>query len=281
MLRRSLLLILLLSACLSAQMPKGIYAWWGRPEIIKDLNLTAAQRQQIRATVQQYRAHLLNVRSEVDHADQELAEQFDREPIDPNKANEAIERLVDARSDLTRTLTQLSLKLRLVLTEQQWQELQRRRPGQAPADATARSAGAKIIRTSRRPLLQPRSVHLIDFRRQHEVALGQSANLVRVDLHVHLAPGQAQIRMVAFLFSHRAHAIHKIEPRFEIGERKTFRDVVLLDDLPVGQLFGKRRQLRALQRRNAAAARHAMFLGKLRHGYEVQSLQRPRMTTSQ
>ena len=49
-------------------------------------------------------------------------------PVDPAKTNEAIERLVDARSDLTRTLTQLSLKLRLILSEEQWQELQRRRP---------------------------------------------------------------------------------------------------------------------------------------------------------
>jgi Spy/CpxP family protein refolding chaperone len=130
MTRRLIVLILILSGCSFAQMPKGIYAWWNRPEIAKDLNLTPAQRQQIRATVQQYRAHLLNVRSEVNRAEQELADQFNREPIDPAKTNEAIERLVDARSDLTRTITQLSLKLRLVLTEQQWQELQRRRPGQ-------------------------------------------------------------------------------------------------------------------------------------------------------
>jgi Spy/CpxP family protein refolding chaperone len=128
-LRRAIGLLLILSGCSLAQMPKGIYAWWNRPEIAKDLNLTPAQRQQIRATVQQYRAHLLNVRSEVNRAEQELADQFNREPIDPAKTNEAIERLVDARSDLTRTITQLSLKLRLVLTEQQWQELQRRRPG--------------------------------------------------------------------------------------------------------------------------------------------------------
>jgi Spy/CpxP family protein refolding chaperone len=126
---RSILLILILSGSSFAQLPKGIYAWWNRPEIAKDLNLTTAQRQQIRATVQQYRPHLLNVRSEVNRAEQELADQFNREPVDMAKANEAIERLVDARSDLTRTITQLSLKLRLVLSEQQWQELQRRRPG--------------------------------------------------------------------------------------------------------------------------------------------------------
>lgn len=125
---RLLALMLLLSATLCAQLPRGIYAWWSRPEIARDLNLSPAQRAEIRAAVQQYRPHLLNVRAEVNQAEQALAEQFDRNPVDPGKTKEAIERLVDARSDLTRTLTELSLKLRLVLTERQWQELQRRRP---------------------------------------------------------------------------------------------------------------------------------------------------------
>jgi Spy/CpxP family protein refolding chaperone len=126
--RRLLILVLVLAGGLCAQMPRGIYAWWSRPQIARDLNLSPAQREQIRASVQQFRPHLLNVRAAVNQAEQALADQFDRSPVDPAKTNEAIERLVDARSDLTRTLTRLSLKLRLVLTEQQWQELQRRRP---------------------------------------------------------------------------------------------------------------------------------------------------------
>jgi Spy/CpxP family protein refolding chaperone len=128
--QRLLALTLLFIGSLHAQMPRGIYAWWSRPQIARDLNLSPSQREQIRATVQQYRPHLMNVRQAVNQAEQALAEQFDRNPVNPGKTNEAIERLVDARSDLTRTLTQLSLKLRLVLTEQQWQELQRRRPNQ-------------------------------------------------------------------------------------------------------------------------------------------------------
>ncbi|HTC88343.1 MAG TPA: periplasmic heavy metal sensor [Bryobacteraceae bacterium] len=126
--RRLLALMLFCAAGLCAQMPRGIYAWWSKPEIARDLNLSPAQRQQIRATVQQFRPHLLNVRVSVNQAEEALAEEFNRNPVDPGKTNDAIERLVDARSDLTRTLTQLSLKLRLVLSEQQWQELQRRRP---------------------------------------------------------------------------------------------------------------------------------------------------------
>jgi Spy/CpxP family protein refolding chaperone len=138
--KRSLVLAMLVGGSLFAQMPKGIYAWWSRPQIARDLNLSAAQREQIRGTVQQYRPHLLNVRVAVNQAEQALADQFNSDPVNPAKTNEAIERLVDARSDLTRTLTQLSLKLRLVLTEQQWQELQRRRPvpggnAEPPAEA--------------------------------------------------------------------------------------------------------------------------------------------------
>jgi Spy/CpxP family protein refolding chaperone len=136
---RPILLALLLASGLWAQMPRGIYAWWSRPQIARDLNLSPPQREQIRATVQQFRPHLLNVRAAVNQAEQALAYQFNRNPVDPAKTNEAIERLVDARSDLTRTLTRLSLKLRLVLSEQQWEELQRRRPVQGdsapPAEA--------------------------------------------------------------------------------------------------------------------------------------------------
>src|SRR5947209_3074401 len=127
---RLIALLLVLSDYSFAQMPKGVYNWWSRPEVARNLNLTPAQRQQIRATVMQYRSHLMDVRGQVNQAEQELAAQFNHDPVDPGKANEATEKLIAARSDLTRTLTQLSLKLRLVLTEQQWQELQRRRhPG--------------------------------------------------------------------------------------------------------------------------------------------------------
>jgi len=245
---RSLVLALLLGSALFAQMPKGIYAWWSRPQIARDLNLSPVQREQIRATVQQYRPHLLNVRAAVNQAEQALADQFNRNPVDPGKTNEAIERLVDARSDLTRTLTRLSLKLRLVLTEQQWEELQRRRP--------------KPRNRSRAKLAQ---VHCVDLRRHHEIAFREPVNLVGVNLHVHLAPHQAQAGMVAFSFRHRSDAIYEIEPGFEVGKQKTLRDVMLFDDLPVRQLLGKRNQLRALQGRHASTARNAVFLGQLCH----------------
>lgn len=127
--RRLIFLALVLSASMFAQMPKGFYAWWSKPVVTRQLNLTNAQRQQIRSTVMQYRPHLIDLRAEVNKAELELQAQFDQDPVDQNKANQAIERLIAARSDLTRTLSQMSLKLRAVLTEQQWRDLERLRPG--------------------------------------------------------------------------------------------------------------------------------------------------------
>jgi Spy/CpxP family protein refolding chaperone len=128
--RRTAILALLLTGPLFAQMPRSLYAWWSKPVITRQLNLTDVQRQQIRATVVQYREHLIDIRAEVNKAEIDLEAQFDHEPIDQAKANQAIERLVAARADLTRTLSQMSLRLRSVLTEQQWRDLQRLRPGQ-------------------------------------------------------------------------------------------------------------------------------------------------------
>jgi len=47
-------------------------------------------------------------------------------PVDQRKANEAIDHLATARGELTRTLSQMTLRLRTILTSEQWQELQRR-----------------------------------------------------------------------------------------------------------------------------------------------------------
>ena len=133
---RIIVLLLLAAAPLCAQLPKGMYAWWGRPEIRRDLNLTPQQQRQIQFTVRQFRPRLIDIRAEVEKAEIDLQAQFDHDPVDPAKTNQAIDRLITARSDLTRALSELSLKLRLVLNEQQWEELQRRRPlGPGPPTA--------------------------------------------------------------------------------------------------------------------------------------------------
>jgi Spy/CpxP family protein refolding chaperone len=138
MTQRLILLAFFVSASLLAQMPKSLYPWWGNKIVVKQLDLTQAQVREIRAAVSDAQPHLLEVRAKVLRAEQSLEDQFNSDPVDQAKTNQAIEQLIAARTDLTRSLTELSLKLRVLLTAQQWQQLQRLRPNRDSNDLQAR-----------------------------------------------------------------------------------------------------------------------------------------------
>jgi Spy/CpxP family protein refolding chaperone len=59
-------------------------------------------------------------------AEGEIQAAFDESPVDQAKSNNAIEHLTAARSDLFRATSQMDLKIRTVLTDEQWQELKMR-----------------------------------------------------------------------------------------------------------------------------------------------------------
>jgi len=134
---RAILLAVIVTGSVSAQMPRGMWAWWNNGVATNQLNLSISQNQQIRGVVRQYRPRLIDIRAEVAKAEIDLETQFNHEPVDQAKANAAIEHLIAARGDLTRTLSQMGLKLRTLLTEEQWQHLQRLRPVRDPNDATS------------------------------------------------------------------------------------------------------------------------------------------------
>src|SRR5580704_8411182 len=136
--RRLLILAIALSGLSLAQMPNSLYPWWSNKIIVRQLDLTPPQVRQIRAAVTEAQPHLLEVRAKVLRAEQSLEDQFNSDPVDQAKTNQAIEQLIAARTDLTRSLTELSLKLRVLLTAQQWQQLQRLRPNRDANDLQAR-----------------------------------------------------------------------------------------------------------------------------------------------
>lgn len=123
-------LSLLLSFAAFAQPPRGFFPWW-EGQMVRDLHLTEDQQKQIQSTVREYRNRLVDLRAAVEKADMDI-EDLLNEGADPKRAADATNRLVTARGDLTRAYTELSLRLRAVLTPQQWRELQRRRPMPPP-----------------------------------------------------------------------------------------------------------------------------------------------------
>jgi Spy/CpxP family protein refolding chaperone len=118
---------------LFGQAAKG--PWW-TGQTIRELNLNPDQIGRMRATLKEYRPRLLESRTAVQKAEADLEAVFNSDPMDTQKANEVIERLVAARAALSRTHSQLGLKLRGVLTLQQWQEVEKRFPSKAGAGTT-------------------------------------------------------------------------------------------------------------------------------------------------
>lgn len=123
MLRDLAAFVLIAGLSLFGQASKG--PWWNG-QTIKDLNLNADQTRQMRETVREYLPRLQELRASVQKAEQDLENVFNADTIDNQKANEAIDHLVAARSELSRTLAQMGVKLRAVLTLPQWQEVQKR-----------------------------------------------------------------------------------------------------------------------------------------------------------
>jgi Spy/CpxP family protein refolding chaperone len=124
------LLLMAFAGVLLAQGPRPFPSWWENPwwnsSVAQDLNLTDAQKTDINAIVKDYRPKMMDLRAAMQKADSDVEAAFGENPVDQRKASDAIEKLAAARGDLTRALSQMSLKLRTVLTVEQWQDLERR-----------------------------------------------------------------------------------------------------------------------------------------------------------
>jgi Spy/CpxP family protein refolding chaperone len=99
--------------------------WWDRP-IVRDLGLSEGQLSQVRVIVRDSRDHLIQLRAAVRSAEGALADEMSEDKVDANRAEAAIDKVVSARGELMRAVSQMSLKLRQILTYSQWQELRKR-----------------------------------------------------------------------------------------------------------------------------------------------------------
>jgi Spy/CpxP family protein refolding chaperone len=122
----TLCLILAVAPALHAQGSRGgFFPWWDNP-IANGLGLTDAQRTQIRSVTGEYRGRMMEVRDAVRKAENDLDAVFNEEAVDQRKGSEAIDRLTKARADMTKAVAEMSLRMRSVLTPQQWQTLRQR-----------------------------------------------------------------------------------------------------------------------------------------------------------
>jgi Spy/CpxP family protein refolding chaperone len=147
--KRLIVLLIVAVASAMAQGPEG-FPWWERP-IAKNLNLSPEQQKQIQATVREYRDRLIEQRAIVQKAEARLQDEMNEDQVSEARANDAIEKLVAARSEMARTVSQMSLKLRVVLTPQQWQRLRERIVQQGPQQRQQMRRGPGAMRKQPAP----------------------------------------------------------------------------------------------------------------------------------
>ena len=135
MFRTLSLTLTLAGASLMAQPPRGFFPWWDSP-MVRDINLTEDQRRQVQQVVRDYRGKLIDTRAAVEKAEGDVEDLFNDDQLDARRAGDAVDKLVASRGEMTRAFAQLSLKLRTLLTPQQWRELRRRQSQERPRQET-------------------------------------------------------------------------------------------------------------------------------------------------
>ena len=137
---RSLVIIFALFVSLGASAQaqnRANFAWWNSP-VVTDLNLSEAQRHQIRQIVSSYRSKLIDARANTQKAHGELQDVLNAEQIDMDQADAVVKKLAAAQAEATLVFTEMSVHLRAVLTLDQWRELVKRwgalEKGQKPTD---------------------------------------------------------------------------------------------------------------------------------------------------
>ncbi len=123
-------LAILLGSVASAQSTRGFYPWWDGP-ITSDLEVNPVQKEQVQAIVRSYRTKLGAERAAAIQAEDALEAAFNVDAVDEARVHEGIRELAAARQNVFITVSEMSLKLRMVLTPVQWRELQRRRSERA------------------------------------------------------------------------------------------------------------------------------------------------------
>ncbi len=123
---RALAILLLLSAGTVLAQPRVYFPWWeGR--FSQDLDLSGDQRAEIRKIQQKYRDSMIDQRAATEKAEARLEDLFHDDEIPTAASKSAVDALVDARGAMTRSLTEMSIELRQVLTTDQWASLERKR----------------------------------------------------------------------------------------------------------------------------------------------------------
>jgi Spy/CpxP family protein refolding chaperone len=97
--------------------------WWERPRVAEQLALTAEQRSSLDAMALAHAKTMVDLKGEVEKAELDLRVASEAEPFDVKRVREAFAVLQQRRSRLELERFEMLLKVREVLTTEQWKKL--------------------------------------------------------------------------------------------------------------------------------------------------------------
>jgi Spy/CpxP family protein refolding chaperone len=100
-------------------------AWWMNTALMQRLGITDEQRGKIERTFENHRQAILSTTDLLEKEEAQLARFLDTEPIDRNAVFSQIDRVIQARSEMERANSLMTLEMREYLTRSQWEQLPR------------------------------------------------------------------------------------------------------------------------------------------------------------
>jgi Spy/CpxP family protein refolding chaperone len=100
-------------------------AWWMNSALMQRLGITDEQIAKIERTFENHRQQILSTTDELEKQEALLGRLLDAEPIDRNAVFAQIDRVIQARSEMERINSVMTLEMREQLTRAQWERLPR------------------------------------------------------------------------------------------------------------------------------------------------------------
>jgi Spy/CpxP family protein refolding chaperone len=100
-------------------------AWWMNSALMQRLGITDEQIAKIERTFENHRQQILSTTDELEKQEAMLGRLLDAEPIDRNAVFAQIDRVIQARSEMERINSVMTLEMREHLTRVQWERLPR------------------------------------------------------------------------------------------------------------------------------------------------------------
>ncbi|MBI1750705.1 MAG: periplasmic heavy metal sensor [Acidobacteria bacterium] len=104
--------------------PPDLGKWWKNSDIVRELQLTEAQINQIEQTFLEHRLKLIDLRAEVERQETRLQPLIEADQPDESKVSAQIDLVLAARGKLEKANAMMMLAIRRVLSVEQWKKLE-------------------------------------------------------------------------------------------------------------------------------------------------------------